>query len=380
MTTTPSKRHISGAGAFIGETTLKNGEAFDFEEGSATSNLATADVWMEWRLKPQELNSRPPSITLYIRPVNGAALYPMAYHIKPAVFDQLSVADLQTLPYSTLPYSEANLGPKADRVQWAVFAVRTRNINTHINFTKVHILEFRAWSPLIKDISNLSFRWATYTEPIHFLDVRVTLGSTPTWLVTRYVVQCTHNTPNGIRICAKGTYGPEGGILQGQISDETGTFPSSIVVTVSIDFQPGTKLNGLVKTFVLPVTDTGVNFLFEPFQVMQKTNVLLDLRPAPKTGDYLVLEWQHHNSTGMVVASGQKYIPGDELREQVVAQYEIVFVPDPIAAKDLNIQITGLFQGKALPQFDETFELADKAVLIRAQNLSSGRGYRLVSV
>jgi hypothetical protein len=171
-----------------------------------------------------------------------------------------------------------------------------------------------------------------------------------------------------------------GETVQGQISDEGGAFPSSIDVSVSVDFEPDTKLGALAKTFRPPVTNTGVNFIFEPYQVIQKTDILLDLQPAPKTTDYLVLQWRHHDVNGQVVASNQQLLPGDKLRDQTVAQYEIVFVPHPIWAKDLNIQIDGRFQDKVLPQFDQTYELADKAVLIRAQKLSSTGGYKLVSV
>jgi hypothetical protein len=208
--------------------------------------------------------------------------------------------------------------------------------------------------------------------------MKVTMGSTPDWLVTRYVVQCSYNTSGGIQSCGTGTFGPDGGIVQGQISDESGAFPSSIVVNVSIDFVPDTNLSTLQKIFTTSVTDTGVNFIFKPLDVIQKTEVLFDLQPTPKTTDYILLRWQHHNTSGNVVTSGQKFLSGDELRQQAVTQYEIVFVPDPFSAKDIGIQIDGRYQDKVLSAFNQIYELADKAVLIRAQQ-SSG-GYQLVSV
>jgi hypothetical protein len=273
-------------------------------------------------------------------------------------------------------------------------------------------VQYRVDDGVLADVNNVTGDWATWAEtidlpagnhtltiearnwhqtptsqqrvisisrPISLLDVKVTLGSTPTWLVTRYVLDCTYNTAAGIRNCGKGIFGPEGGVVQGQISDESGAFPSSILVTVSVDFQPDTNLGAIVKNFTPRVTNTGVNFIFEPFQVIQKTDVLLDLQPAPTATDYLLLRWQH-NAAGHAVASGQKYLPGDELRKQSVNQYEIVFVPDPISAKDFNLQIEGRFQGQTLPLFAQTYALADKAVLMRAQKLTSTPGYILVSV
>jgi len=211
------------------------------------------------------------------------------------------------------------------------------------------------------------------------LVVKVTVGSAPEWLVTRYVVECSYNIPNGIQNCGQGIFSAEGGTVQGQISDESGALPKSIVVTITIDFQPETNLSALIKTFTPDVTDTGVNFIFEPLnQALQKTDVYLDLQPRPEKKDYLILEWQHHNANGKVVASGQKYLFGDELRQQPVSNYEIVFVPDPFLAKDLDIQIQGRFQDRVLLPFNQSYELTDKAVVIRAKKARVG-GYVLVS-
>jgi hypothetical protein len=351
MATTLARRRATAAGASAGSGVLRGTWLFDFDAGIETANQQAADVWWEQMT----------ATTRQMVPLNGAALCGMG--IVP--FDPLSLADLQRLPYARTPIpanvSGTNLLPDG-----SVFAVRTRTGN----FVKVQVLHYDY---------NLQIRWQTCTKPINVLDVKVTLGSTPAWLVTRYVVECTYNTPTGIRICGTGTFGPEGGIVQGQVSDEGGAFPPSILVTVSLDFQPETGLTAITKKFTPPVTNTGVNFIFEPFQVLQKTDVLLDLQPAPKPTDYLLLRWRH-DVRGQVVASGQKYLPGDELRQQLVTQYEIVFVPDPIAAEHFNIQIEGRFQGTVLPLFTQQYDLADKAVLIRAQRSTSPPGYTLVSV
>ena len=173
---------------------------------------------------------------------------------------------------------------------------------------------------------DLQFRWETCTRPVNYLDVKVTLGSAPDWLVTRYVAECTYNSPDGLRSCGKGSYGPQGGIIDGQVSDEGGSFPSNIVVTVTIDFQPDTQLRGLTKTFTPPVTPTGVNFIFEPYQVLQKTDLVFDLQPTPQAADYLLLRWKHI-ANGSVVTSGQHYLSGADLGRQPVTQYEIVLCP-----------------------------------------------------
>lgn len=214
---------------------------------------------------------------------------------------------------------------------------------------------------------------------LQYLDSKVTIGSAPAWLVTRYAVECTYRTPNGIRNCGNKVYGPEGGITEGQISNEGGAFPLTIQVTVTIDFEPQSGLTGLVKNFSPDVTDTGVNFLFEPYQVLQTMGLLLDLQPSPLRTDYVSLRWKH-NVGETVIASGKKYLSGDELREQPVTQYEIVFMPDPIYAKDMSLVIEGRYQDQILAGFAQTFELSERAVLLRTKEAASGEGYMLVVV
>ena len=334
-----------------GSGVLRGTWAFDFQAGIEAANLNVADVWWEQMT----------STARQLVPLNGAALCSLGI----VGYDPLGFADLVKLPYTANPIP-GNLSGSNALVDGSVFAVRTRSGN----FVKVQVLHYDY---------NLQIRWQTCTQPIRYLDVNVTLGNTPSWLVTRYIAECSYNTPNGPRSCGKGMYGSDGGVVQGQVSDEGGSFPSTILVTVTIDFQPDTKLEGLVKNFTPPVTDTGVNFLFEPYRVIQKTDVLFDLQPLPIGTDYLLLRWKHVVN-GAVVASGQKYLSGDELRQQAVTQYEVVFVPNPILAKDFSIEIEGRYQNQDLPSFMQTYDLAEKAVIIRAQKTGSGIGYSLVSV
>jgi len=255
-----------------GQGVLRGTWFFDFESGAESSNLNECDVWWE-----QQTN-----VLRQMTSMNGASVYVIGI----VDYDSIYLSNLQELPYSTMPIpanvSDTNMLPNN-----SVFAVRTR----HGRFTKVQVIQYDY---------NLNIRWVTYARPIHYLDVKVTLGSTPEWLVTRYIVQCTYNTPNGIQYCGTGTFGYEGGIIQGQISDEAGSFPPFISVNISIDFEPDTNLQALQKTFTPSVTDTGVNYIFEPFQVIQKTDVLLDLQITPETTDYLLLRWQHHNNSGTI--------------------------------------------------------------------------------
>ena len=47
-------------------------------------------------------------------------------------------------------------------------------------------------------------------------------------------------------------------------------------------------------------------------------------------------------------------------------------MPDPVAAKNVNVEIEGRYQSVRLPLFAQAFELSDKAVLIRAKEGPSG--------
>ena len=214
--------------------------------------------------------------------------------------------------------------------------------------------------------------------PLRYLEVKVTAGSAPAWLVTRYAVACTYQTLNGTRPCGNGSFGPEGGIVEGQLSDEGGSFPATIDVTVTIDFASETGLAGFVKHFGLEVTPTGVQFLFEPNQELQKTLLVFELRPPPLATDYLLLRWKHTIGASAVTA-GQKTLSGEELQKLPFAQYEIVFVPDPVAAQDFNLDIMGRYQDKPLTRFTQAFQLSDSAVVLSAQQSSPGSNYKLVA-
>ena len=357
METGVSEPRASTAGVSSGSGVIRNAYYFDFDAGIETAKERAADVMWLYNFG---INNDPTPV-YHIEPLNGAVLCAMGI----VAFEPLTWSDLQHLPYATRPIP-GNVFGTHQLSNGSVFAVRTRTGN----FVKVQVLHYDA---------DLQIRWQTCVRPIHLLDVKITLGSTPAWLVTRYVVEATYNTPHGIQICGQGIFGPEGGVIQGQISDASGAFPAEILVTVSLDFQPETGLAALTKTFTPPCTDTGVNFIFEPFQVLQKTQVLLDLQPPPTPTDYLLLRWQHE-ARGQVVTSGQHQLSGADLRQQAVTQYEIAFVPDPIAAQYFNLQIDGRLQGTVLPRFTQKYDLADKAVIIRAQQSTSPPGYTLVSV
>lgn len=211
-------------------------------------------------------------------------------------------------------------------------------------------------------------------------DATLVIGSAPAWLVSRYTVQCTYRTVSGaVRPCAEGVFAADGGVVKGRIEADGRLFPDVADVTVTMDFQPDTGLPGLVKSFTAPVTGTGVNFIFEPYQILQRTALLLDLQPAPLASDYLSLRWTHATASG-VVASGQKYLSGDDLGAQPVTQYEIVFVPDPIEAREVTLRIEGRYQGQDLPRFEKSFALSDNAVLLRAAQSRPGDRYTLVVV
>jgi hypothetical protein len=333
-----------------GSGVLRGTRFFDFDAG-LEALAGASDVFWE-QMTPTDRQ---------MRPVNGASLCALGL----VDYEALGFSDLKNLRYANGPLPGHVNGPNYLK-SGSVFAVRTRTGR----FVKVQVLNYGY---------DLRIRWQTCVRPVNHLAVKITIGSAPSWLVTRYGVSCTYNSPTGIKECGSAQYGPEGGILTGVVSNEGGAFPSSVLVTVTVDFQPETHLAGLLRQFTPPVTATGVNFLFEPYQVLQKTDLFFDLRPQPDETDFLIVRWKHIAS-GTPVAAGQKYLSGEELRRQPVTQYQIVFVPDPLAARDVKIEIEGRYKGFTLGTFSKTFELSDTAVIIRAQRVTPGDGYRLVSV
>lgn len=341
---------VSSSGTSLGTGVIRGTYMFDFDAGIETAGRDAADVWWE----QQTATAR------RMTPLNGATLCPMGI----VAYEPLGLSDLLNLPYGMNPIA-GNVSGTNFLVDGSVFAVHTRTGK----YAKVQVQQYGY---------DLQIRWEICTSPLRYLTTKVTIGSAPDWLVTRYAVECTYQTPNGTRQCGNGLFDPSGGIVEGQVSNEGGAFPSSILVTVTVDFEPETKLQGLVKSFTPAVTDTGVNFLFEPYQVIQRTQILFDLRPPPIATDYLLLRWKHI-AGGNVVASGQKYLSGKELRQQPVTQYEIVFVPDPIYAKDVDLEIEGRYRDKVLGLFAQKFELSETAIIIRAQRAATGQGFVLVA-
>ncbi|MFO0897947.1 MAG: hypothetical protein U0836_11035 [Pirellulales bacterium] len=326
-----------------GSGTLRGTYSFDFERGLEATDWASADVWWEQQT----------AIARQLVPRNGAALAVLGS----VDYEGLTHADLVQLPFAATPLT-ANAQGTNYLVSGAAFAVKTRAGK----LVKVQVLSYGY---------DLHLRWQECAPPPRFADVRVTLGSAPEWLVTRYEVNCTYQTTAGPRNCGSGSFGHEGGIVQGRVSNEFGPFPATVAVAVTIDFQPNTGLQGAVKTFTPAVTDTGVNFLFEPYQVLQRTEVLLDLGRAPKPEDYLLLRWKHL-AAGVPVTSGQRLLSASELGAEPVTQYEIVFVPDPLQAEGLCVSIEGRFQGHPLVPFAQCFELSDRAILLKSEQTEAG--------
>ncbi|WEX79429.1 hypothetical protein PYH37_006337 (plasmid) [Sinorhizobium numidicum] len=325
-----------------GSGTLRGTYSFDFDQGAEAATQETADVW--WQ-RQTEINRQ-------LVPRNGAALASLGI----IDYDGLTYADLVRLPFSSIPLT-ANAQGTNFLVTGATFAVKTRTGK----FVKVHVLNYGY---------NLNLRWQECAPPPRYADVTATLGSTPEWLVTRYEVSCSYQTNAGPRNCGSGTFDHQGGTVRGRVSNEFGPFPATINVTVIIDFQPDTGLQGIVRTFTPLVMDTGVNFLFEPYQVMQRTEVLFDLGHSPKPEDYLLLRWKHI-ANGVPVTSGHRFINAAELAAEPVTRYEILFVPDPLEAESLDVSIEGRFQGHPLIPFAQTFELTDRAILFKSEKIQS---------
>jgi hypothetical protein len=213
------------------------------------------------------------------------------------------------------------------------------------------------------------------TEAIRFLDVKVTIGSAPAWLVSRYAVTCTYTTPSGDHPCASEVLGADGGTISGVISDDGGRFPATVNVAVAIDFVPGTGLAGVVRNFTPAVTDVGVNFLFEPDQMMQTVELIFDLAsPPPQPGDFLSVQWQHHVDGG-TAGTGTKLLSGQDLAMGPVIQTDITFMP-AAAPGTLAVTIKGRYDGAVLVTYSASFDVANTAVVLRPQPAAGG-GYTL---
>jgi hypothetical protein len=211
---------------------------------------------------------------------------------------------------------------------------------------------------------------------IRFLDVKVTIGSAPTWLVSRYAVQCTYTTLTGHHTCASAVLDADGGTVTGQISDDGGHFPATVNIAVTIDFVPGTGLAGVVRYFTPAVTDIGVNFLFEPNQMMQTVELIFDLTsPPPQPDDFLSIQWQHH-ADGGTAGTGTKFFSGQDLATDPVIRTDITLMPDSRAPGMLTVMIQGRYRGAVLTTFSGSFDVANTAVILRPQP-DTGTSYKL---
>lgn len=344
----PAREPLTAA---TGSGVLRGTYTFDFEAGGEAANNSNADVWWDQETAVQR----------QLVPWNGAALCSLGI----VDYEGLQFDDLTGLTYTTTPITANTAGTNflPDR---AVFAVRTRSGK----YVKVQVLSYGY---------NLALRWERCVPPTRYLVCRATIGSAPNWLVTRYVVDSMYTGSDGLTHgCGHAELDAAGGIVEGQLPEVGGQFPATVRITVTVDFQPETGLHGLVKEFAVDVESTGVNFLFEPNQVIQRTRLLFDLQPHPLAADFLLIRWIHA-SVGVVIASGQKLMDGNTFSGPGPADCEIVFIPDPIAAVDMSVDITGTFQGIALTPFSQRFLLSEPAVLFRATANVGGPGYSLVA-
>jgi hypothetical protein len=342
--------HALPLAAATGSGVLRGTYIFDFEKGGEAANNFDADVWWD-----QETDIRRQLV-----PWNGAALCSLGI----VNYEGLGFADLTSLVYAASPIT-ANAEGTNFLPTGAVFAVRTRSGK----YVKVQVVSYGY---------NLALRWERCEPPVRFLTCRATIGSAPDWLVTRYVVDSTYTTSDGTHGCGHAQLSAAGGIVEGQIPETGGEFPPAVRIVVTVDFQPETGLYGLVKEFLVDVESTGVNFLFEPRQVVQHTRLLFDLLPRPLPTDFLLIRWTH-SARDVVVASGQKLLESDDLATAGSTDCELVFVPDPVSASDVAVNITGALQGVALSPFSERFPLSETAVLFRAAANNGAAGYSLVA-
>ena len=158
MSAVSSKTQTSLASSVSGSGVLHGTCLFDFESGAETAG--PADVWWDQQTSTER----------QMVPVGGAALCILGL----ANYDALIQSDLKALSYSNTPIP-GNVGGPNRLVDGSVFAVRTRSGK----FVKVQVLHYDY---------NLQIRWQLLEREINYLDVKITLGSAPAWLVTRYAV------------------------------------------------------------------------------------------------------------------------------------------------------------------------------------------------
>ncbi|MDC2959284.1 hypothetical protein [Streptomyces gilvifuscus] len=339
------------ATASVGSGVLHLNKRFDLESGIEVSGMGLADVW--WRLESSGKRD--------LEPLLGAGLCALG----PVPYDPLDFEDLISLTYGSTAVPGGPAAPNS-LVHGDVLAVRTRSGK----FVKVIV---------DNNGPDLDIRWRACTPPVSHRDVHVVLGSAPEWLVTRYVVDCAYDSPDGqTHACGNGTFGPSGGTVQGQLSDEGGGFPATVRVVVVVDFQPDTGLPGLVKQLTADVTETGASLLFEPNQIVQRVPVVIDLHPAPRPQDYLLLRWKFRAGDAETSA-GQHTLSAPDLTQHTLIQYEIAALPDPVHTMSLQLGVDGQYQGVQLVPFAQQFPLPVSAVALRFQKAGSGPAYRLIA-
>jgi hypothetical protein len=210
---------------------------------------------------------------------------------------------------------------------------------------------------------------------ILFLDVKITVGSAPTWLVSRYAVLCTFITLTGDHTCGSADLDAGGGTVTGQVSDDGGHFPAAVNVAVTIDFVPASGLAGIVRYFSPAVTDVGVNFLFEPDQMMQTVELIFDLTtPPPQPNDFLSVQWQHQVGDD-VAGTGTIFLSGQDLAGGPVVRSDITLMPVG-APGTLAVTIQGRYQGAILTTYSGSFNVANTAIVLRPQP-AAGSSYTL---
>ncbi len=208
-----------------------------------------------------------------------------------------------------------------------------------------------------------------------FLDVKITVGSAPAWLVSRYAVQCTYTTLTGDHTCATADFDAGGGTATGQVSDEGGHFPVVVNIAVTIDFTPDSGLAGIVRNFTPAVTDVGVNFLFEPDQMMQTVELVFDLTSPPaQPNDFFSIQWQHHVGDDLA-GTGTAFLSGQDLASGPVVRTDITLMPVG-APGTLAVTIQGRYQGAVLTTYSGSFDVLNTAVVLRPQPAAEG-GYTL---
>ncbi|MFM9700052.1 hypothetical protein [Streptomyces europaeiscabiei] len=327
---------------------LRGNRRFDLETGIEASGMGRADVW--WRHLPSGGRE--------LVPLLGARLCAMG-----AVgYDALSHRELVALTYHSASIPGHPLGENK-LTTGSVIAVRTRS-------GQLVKMQVQAYG------HDLQIRWQGCPSPPQFKGMKVVVGSAPLWLVSRYVVDCTYESPDGsIHPCGRGEFGADGGVVEDRISDAWGGFPATVRVIVAVDFQPDTGLHGAVEHFDPEVGPAGVSMLYEPNQEIQRVKLVFGLTPPARAQDYLLVRWVYQSGTSAGGGS-QKTLTGPDLQGNV-AQHEIAFPPDASTMAAVDLTIDGVYQAADLVQFKQRVSLPASALAFRFRKQGSGPRYRL---